>query len=236
MFSKSEKYYDALYEALGKDYSKEAEKAHKTIQKYRHSKGKSMLDVACGTGTHAGFLKKYYNVEGLDFDSNMVRIAREKHPTIRFRQGDMINFNLSRQFNAITCLFSSIGYVKTKTNLKKTIKNMSRHLSVGGVLLVEPWFSLEQWRVGYIHTLHVDKPELKITRMSIGGKRENISTLDFHYLVGTVQGIEYFTEHHELGLFTHADYMNSFRAAGLEVFHDKKGLDGRGLYIGRKTK
>lgn len=34
MFVKSERYYDALYEALGKDYPKEAEKAHKLIRNY----------------------------------------------------------------------------------------------------------------------------------------------------------------------------------------------------------
>lgn len=237
MFLKSETYYDALYEkGLGKDYAKEAGKAHKLIQKYCHSGGFNLLDVACGTGTHAGHLSRYYKVEGMDLDPSMITLARKKHPKIRFFQGDMVDFNLHRRFDAITCLFSSIGYAKTKANLHKAIKAMTRHLRDGGVLLVEPWFSPQQWSVGHIHILHVDKLELKITRMSVGGKKGNVSTLDFHYLVGSVQGIEYFTEHHELGLFTHADYMNSFRAAGLEVVHDKKGLDGRGIYIGRKAK
>ncbi|MBV6452753.1 MAG: dTDP-3-amino-3,6-dideoxy-alpha-D-glucopyranose N,N-dimethyltransferase [Anaerolineales bacterium] len=236
MFSKSENLYDVLYEALGKDYSKEADKAHKLIQKYSRSGDSNLLDVACGTGTHAGFLAKHYKVEGMDLDENMISLARKKHPKIRFFQGDMIDFNLNRRFDAITCLFSSIGYAKTKVNLRKAIKSMTRHLRDGGVLLVEPWFSPQQWNVGHVHPLHADKPELKVTRVSISGRKGNISTLDFHYLVGSMQGIEHFTEHHELGLFTHADYMKSFRAAGLEVLHDKKGLDGRGLYIGRKVK
>lgn len=234
MFSKSQNYYDALYEALGKDYSKEALTVHKIIRKYCLSGGVNLLEVACGTGTHAGFLAKRYKVEGMDFDATMVAIAREKHPKIRFFQGDMINLNLVRRFDVITCLFSSIGYVRTKANLRKAVKAMAHHLREGGVLLVEPWFHPEQWDISHPRTLHADTQDLKITRMSLGGKRGNISTLDFHYLVGTVNGIEYFTEHHELGLFSHADYMNAFRAAGLEAFHDKKGVDGRGAYIGRK--
>lgn len=234
MFSKSQQFYDALYGALGKDYSKEAMTAHKIIRKYCLSGGVNLLDVACGTGTHAGFLAKQYKVEGMDVDSDMLTIARGKHPKIRFFQGNMIDFNLVRRFDVITCLFSSIGYVRTKANLREAIKAMARHLRVGGVLLVEPWFHPEQWDINHPRTLHADAQDLKITRMSLGGKRGNIATLDFHYLVGTVDGIEYFTEHHELGLFSHRDYMNAFRAARLEVFHDKRGLDGRGLYIGRK--
>lgn len=235
MFSKSERFYDELYEALGKDYFKETEKVHRIIQKYKRSKGNLLLDVACGTGTHAGYFRKYYRVEGLDIDSKMVAIARRKHSEIRFHRGDMKSFDLGREFDAVVCLFSSIGYVKTKANLYKAIKNMSRHLIPGGVLLVEPWFTSTQWMIGHIHTLHVSKPDLKITRMSHGGKKGKISTLDFQYLVGTKKGLEHMTEHHELGLFSHTEYLSAFHSASLKVIHDTKGLDGRGLYIGLKS-
>src|SRR5262245_36976961 len=122
MFSESEQYYDDLYASLGKNYSKEAEKAHKFIQKHKQSKRNLLLDVACGTGGHAGLLSKHYEVEGLDLDPKMLSIARRKHPKIRFHQGDMTDFNLGRQFDVIVCLFSSIGYAKTKSRLQKAIK------------------------------------------------------------------------------------------------------------------
>jgi ubiquinone/menaquinone biosynthesis C-methylase UbiE len=164
----------------------------------------------------------------------MLKVARKKFPKIRYHQGDMTDFNLSHKFDAIVCLFSSIGYVKTKAKLQKTLKTMSRHLLPGGVLLIEPWFTPKQWSVGYVHMLHVNKPDLKITRMSRSGQKGRVALLEFQYLIGTPKGIEHSSELHELGLFTHEEYTEAFQSAGLKVIHNKKGLDGRGLYIGKK--
>lgn len=235
MFSKSARYYDDIYGSIDKDYPAEADKIHEFIQKHKRSKGKTLLDVACGTGVHAGLLSKHYQVEGLDLDAGMLKAAQKKYPKIRFHQGNMISFGLERRFDAITCLFSSIGYVKTKANLRKAIRTMSRHLLPGGVVLVEPWFTPQQWNRGRVHTVQVEKPGLKIIRMSYSGQRGRVSILEFQYLIGTSRGIAHQAEIHELGLFLHEEYMEAFQAAGLEVLHDKKGLMGRGLYIGRKA-
>jgi ubiquinone/menaquinone biosynthesis C-methylase UbiE len=235
MFSKSAQYYDEIYASIDKDYAAEVSQAHKFIRKYKQSTGKYLLDVACGTGLHASLLSKYYQVEGLDLDSKMLAVAKKKHPKIRFHQGDMTDFDLNRQFDVIVCLFSSIGYVKTKTRLQKAIRTMSQHLLPGGVLLVEPWFTPNQWHSGRASMTQVNKPELKIVRMSYSGQKGTISSIEFQYLIGTSKGIEHSVEIHELGLFTHKEYMDALKAAGLKVRHDPEGLDGRGLYIGTRA-
>jgi ubiquinone/menaquinone biosynthesis C-methylase UbiE len=235
MFSKSAQYYDEIYASIDKDYVAEAKRAYRFIQKHKQTKGKSLLDVACGTGFHASLLSKYYDVEGLDLDAEMLKVAKRKHPGIHFHQGDMTDFDLGRQFDVIVCLFSSIGYVKTKVRLQKAIKNMSRHLPPGGVLLIEPWFSSQQWHPGRASMTQVNRPELKIVRMSYSGQKGKISTIEFQYLIGTPDGIEHSMEMHELGLFTHKEYTEAFKSSKLKVIHDKQGLDGRGLYIGIKS-
>ena len=235
MFSKSANYYDDIYASIGKDYSVETKKLQKFIQKHKKSGGYKLLDVACGTGTHANLLNQHYHVEGIDLDSKMLFIARKKYPGFKFHNGDMLDFNLNRNFDVITCLFSSIGYVRTKSNLAKAIRNMAGHLLPGGVLLVEPWFSSEQWNVGHIHMTVVNRDDLKIARMSRSSRRGNISMIEFQYLIGTSKKIEYTTETHKLGLFSDKDYLDAFETAGLKTTHDAKGLDGRGLYIGTKS-
>jgi hypothetical protein len=53
-------------------------------------------------------------------------------------------------------------------------------------------------------------------------------------MIGTPEGITYFDERHELGLFTTAEYLAAFRACGLEVIHDPRWLNQRGLFLGQK--
>lgn len=235
MFSKSARFYDAVYAAADKDYKKEVEIAHHIIQQKKRSPGNTLLEVACGTGLHASIFQKYYQVEGLDLDAEMLAVASQNYPHIPFHQADMAEFDLGKQFDVITCLFSSIGYVKTKTRLQQAIRTMADHLLPGGVLLVEPWFSPEQWKPGRVSALFVDQPDIKVSRMNIGEVDGNLSFFVFHYLVATSEGVEYFTERHELGLFTPEEYLEAFYKAGLEGSHDPEGLDGRGLYIGLKA-
>ena len=84
----------------------------------------------------------------------------------------------------------------------------------------------------HVGAVFVDEPELKIARINAIEVDGRVSSFDFHYVVGTPEGVEHFTERHELGLFTRDEQMTAFRAAGLEVEHDEEGLMGRGLYIG----
>lgn len=234
MLSGSERYYDDIYGALGKDYAAEANTLHELIQKYKNTPGNKLLDVACGTGKHAGFLSEHYQVEGMDINAAMLKVARKQNPRIRFFQGDMRDFNLGRQFDVVTCLFSAIGYMRTRTELQKAIRRMSIHLLPGGVLLVEPWFTAEQWHPGRISLNPVDKPDLKIVRMAHARQRGRLSLLEFQYLIGTSRGIRHIVEHHEFGLFTHQEYLGALTRAGLNASHDPEGPYGRGLYIGTR--
>jgi SAM-dependent methyltransferase len=236
VFTKSARYYDAIYGPGGidKDYAGEAERVHALIQQHNRTRVHTLLDVGCGTGLHITHLRAHYAVEGLDLNPDMLDIARQRHPGIPFHQADMADFDLGRQFGAVVCLFSSIGYVRTLSRLRQALETFARHTWPGGVVIVEPWFTPDTWKPNTLHALFVDEPDLKIARMNISQTEDGVSVLDFTYLVGTLGGIEHFTERHELGLFTREDYLDAFRRVGLDVMHDPEGLAGRGTYIGRK--
>ena len=229
VFSRSARLYDAVYASI-RDYPREAAELDRLIQERRPG-ARTLLDVACGTGAHLDHLSGY-EAEGLDLDPEMLAVARERLPKVAFHEGDMVDFDLGKPFDAVVCMFSSIGYVRTEERLRSAVASMARHLEPGGVLVVEPWLSPEAWVDRHVGAVFVDEPELKIARMNVGEREGNLSIFEFEYLVGTPNGLERFNERHELGLFTVEQYLEAFRAAGLEVDHDPEGPMGRGLYIG----
>ena len=232
MFIKSAALYDAIYS--WKNYADEAEKIHALIQKHKRSSGNTLLDVGCGTGAHIAHLQNFYVAEGLDLDEQLLEVARQRHPDTAFHHGDVADFNLSHTYDVIVSLFSAIGYVKTVARLNQTMQALAQHLTRGGVILIEPWFTPDVFKVGTPHATFVNEPDLKIARMNVSHVEGNVSILDFHYLLATKQGIEYFTEHHELGMFTREEFAFAFQQTDLKMIYDEQGVDGRGLYIGTK--
>lgn len=228
VFRRSARLYDAVYASI-RDYPREAAELDRLIQERRPG-ARTLLDIACGTGAHLEHLTGY-EVEGLDLDPEMLGVARERLPNVPLHEGDMADFDLGKRFDAVVCMFSSIGYVRTAERLRSAVASMARHLEPGGVLVVEPWLSPEVWVDRHVGAVFVDQPELKIARMNVGEREGNLSIFEFEYLVGTPNGLERFNERHELGLFTVEQYLEAFRAAGLEVDHDPEGPMGRGLYI-----
>ncbi len=232
MYKQLAVYYDEIYSF--KNYQKEAEKLHSLIQQYKKSDGNTLLDVACGTGSHISHLKQYYAAEGLDDSPQMLGIARKKHPDILFHRGDMTSFKLQQRFDIITCLFSAIGHVKTKTRMRQAIRNMASHTKAGGIVLVEPWITPENFQKGIVGANYVDKSKLKIARINISRVRGSVSSFEYHYLIGTPRRIVHIIEKGRMGLWTHEEYQNAFRDAGLQLTYDTDGLMGRGLYLGLK--
>ena len=234
MYSQSAEFYDAVYGSVY-DYSSAASKVLALIHDRVGNRPVSLLDVACGTGVYLAQFEGKVQGAGLDLSPAMLAIAQARLPDVPFHRGDMADFNFEREFDVVTCLGSSIGYVLTIPRLEQTVANLARHTRPSGIVVVEPWLTPGVWDSGRVSMRCVDGPEVKIAQLTVSGQRGGISTLDIHYLVGSTSSVDQFDERHDLGLFTHDEYLAAFRAAGLEVTHDPVGLFGRGLYIGMRS-
>ena len=233
MFTKSAAFYDAIYS--WKDYPAETAKI-RSILVDRAPKAETLLDVACGTGHHLSLLREWYAIEGVDLDPGLLEIARLRLPDVPFHLGDMRTFNLGRQFDVVTCLFSSIGYMQTVEDLLHALANMAGHLAPRGVMLVEPWMTPDGFDPNHKpRPMTAEGEDFTVVRMNDSRVEGRISTMRFHYLVGRPHKVEHFTEDHVLGLFTLDEMAAAFAAAGLKAEFDDEGLMGRGLWIARPS-
>lgn len=234
IYARSAAYYDALLRAQGKDYAAESQRVCELIEAHKRSDGNALLDVGCGTGMHMSYLREWYACEGLDVDRAMLSVAAERLSGVPLHCQDMIGFNLTTRFDAIVCLFSSIGYVPNVRLLEQTLETFARHLKPGGVAIVEPWVRPEQWQDGFIDAKFADEPGLKVARMSVNRRDGNVSIVNFNYMVAASDGVRTFAEPHRLVLFTEDEYRRAFERAHFDLVHDAVGLTGRGLFIGTR--
>ncbi len=234
MFHRLAPYYDDLVGA--KDYGYESRALESLARQHGRSRGRTWLDVGCGTGRHLRFLRRRYAVTGLDASREVLRIARRRLPGVRLVLADMRNFRLDETFDVVSCLFSAIGHLRSERDLAVTFANFARHLTPGGVALVEPWIDPADFRPGYVHLLTRQGPSVTVARMAYSSREGKRSAVHYHYLIGkTGHGLEHFEEVVTGLLVSRGRLLELMERAGLTARFLKESLTpGRGLLVGVK--
>jgi SAM-dependent methyltransferase len=233
MFTESGELYDLIYRQF-KDYREESKRVAELLSR-RMPTARTVLDVACGTGEHARHLEESgFSVDGVDVERAFVELAAAKNPKGRFVCQDMVELEMGRTYDAVLCLFSSIGYVLTEERLRSAVQRFADHAVDGGIVVVEPWFQPGDMEDGYLGMHTAETEDVKVCRMARTRLIEGVSRIEFEYLVGRREGVERFSEVHELALFTRAQMEQTLHEASLEIEYDPEGLFGRGLYVCRK--
>lgn len=134
------RYYDLIY--AEKPYDDEAGFVDDRIRVQRGGKRGRLLDVACGTGRHCrAFAALGWEVAGVDRNGALLDRARAEAAaagvTVDFVEQDMRELALADRFDAVTCLFDSIGYPLETDAIRQTLQAIRRHLPPDGVVAIE---------------------------------------------------------------------------------------------------
>lgn len=213
-YGRSADAYDLVYDGLGKDYEGEAGEVAALVRA-RRPDATSLLDVACGTGGHLRHLQGQFAVEGVELSRHMAARARARLPGVTVHEGDMRLFDLGRRYDAVTCLFGSIGYARTPEDLDRAVRAMAAHLVPGGVLVVDGWYTPESWPEGYLGAYAVADDDRAVTRVDRSWRMGRTSVLEMTWVVATTAGTDTFAERHEIGLFSATETRAALEGAGL---------------------
>lgn len=140
-------WYTSLFDELDEYWAEIAdarstEKEVEFIKNAIETKG-LLLDLCCGTGRHSILLsKKGCNVIGLDVSNNLLRIAKKKmaEKNIHFPlvKAEMRHLPFQPEtFGAVINMFTSFGYLPSKKEDVKTLKEVARILHQNSSFLID---------------------------------------------------------------------------------------------------
>ncbi len=225
--------YEDVYRARGKDWAREAQAVVNMVRE-RCPAARSLLDVACGVGSHLeSFRSMFDDVVGVELSPDMRERAVRRLQGIEIREGDMRDFDLGRTFDAVTCLFTAVAFLPSVTELRRACAAMAAHLAPGGVLVVEPWWLPEQFLPDYIGSDLVQNGDRTIARMSNTVRDGPVAHMEVEWIVGERgRGLRTFSEVERFYMFTREELLAAIDEAGCEPEFQDKWLSGHSLALG----
>jgi predicted TPR repeat methyltransferase len=102
-----------------------------------HPHAKTVLELACGTGSVLKELRLRYEVVGVDLSEPMLAVAAGKLPGVRLVRGDMTRLALGERFDVVLCVFDSINHLLSFEEWEAVFDRAHEHLDEGGVFVFD---------------------------------------------------------------------------------------------------
>ena len=229
MFEDIAPFYDLV--KSHRNHDGEAAAIRSLIQQHA-PQARTILEVACGTGTLLARFNGYERI-GVDASELMCEQARKKlGDEVTLLRGKMQDFQLPQPgVDVLLLLDGAIGYAGP-AELEPTLQGFARHLVSGGLLVVEPWFTPDEWEPGKVRVTHHADEFVTVVRVAYGHPDGRI---DFHVTIGTSSGLHTFDERYDFTLHPEAAMVDALQAAGLTDIRKEAAPEfGRGLWVARK--
>jgi SAM-dependent methyltransferase len=183
-----------------------------------HGSPKHVLELGCGGGSNAYYLKSQFEMTLVDLSSQMLRVSRTANPECPHVQGDMRTIRLDRMFDAVF-IEDAVSYMTTEEDLRLALETAAAHCRPGGACLFVPDEFCETSRAG-VSTGGRDLGERSLRYLEWEHDLDPADTrveTDFVFLLrsgSTPTRVVH--DHHVTGVFRREVWLDLCRKAGLE--------------------
>ncbi|OIN55896.1 class I SAM-dependent methyltransferase [Arsenicibacter rosenii] len=125
--------YDAMYRTFI-DYDEEFIFYNGLLQQHHC---RSVLEIGCGSGHLASRLSPHVAYTGMDISADMLALARQHAPDVRFMEADMTDFTVAEPFDAVLITARSISYVLTNAQVLSAFRHIAGALNPEGILIFD---------------------------------------------------------------------------------------------------
>ncbi len=126
------------------DYEVEAAAQWRVMTASSQRRIGSLLELGCGGGNNAYYLRQRCDVVLTDLSAAMLDISRAINPDCDHRQGDMRTLRTGRMYDAVF-IHDAVMYMRNEADLFAVMETARAHLSPGGVVLLCPDATRESW-------------------------------------------------------------------------------------------
>ncbi len=120
------------------DYADEAEFFRRVLSEAGLTPSPSLLELGCGGGSNAVYLKKAFaHVTLTDISTQMLAVSRSLNPDCEHLEADMRTVRLGRVFDVVF-IHDAIEYMTTLQDLRRAMETAFIHCKPGGAALFVP--------------------------------------------------------------------------------------------------
>lgn len=202
------------------DYAEEAAHIQAVAEATVAGPVESLLELGSGGGNNASHLKRRFACTLTDLSEEMLELSRTLNPECEHVQGDMRSLRLGRTFDVVLA-HDALDYMTTEHDLRAAIETAAAHLRPGGVAILVPDVTREQFAESTRHGGHDgdDGRNLRYLEWTRDDDPSD-STYEVDFLVALREPGEKTRVVHDLhvcGLFPRETWRRLLADAGLEL-------------------
>ncbi len=198
----------------------------------------SLLELGCGGGSNAYFLKKLFaKVTLTDISPAMLDVSRALNPDCEHLKADMRTMRLGRTFDVVFT-HDAIDYMTTPQELKQAMETAFIHCKPGGVALFVPDDVTESFEptTESDGSDGTDRAARYVEWSYDPDETDTMYTVEYAYLLREGNNpVHVEHEQHFIGLFPHDEWIRMLQKVGFQA-ESVRDVYERDIFVARKPK
>jgi SAM-dependent methyltransferase len=237
-FAQYSAFYNLFYK--DKDYAGESRYIRELLAEYAGEATRSILELGCGTGTHAALLSNMgFDVLGVDLSEAMLEEANTRAAQtglsatrLEFVHGDVRTFRAGRTFDAALALFHVLSYQTSDHDVCSTLATAAAHLPAGGLFIFDFWYGPSVlWLRPGVRVKRFSGSGMEVTRTANPVLHDQTNVVDVNYSVlvqadGELRAEE-IRETHRMRYFFLPELAQFLRKTSFELLHAEEWITRR---------
>jgi SAM-dependent methyltransferase len=194
---------------------------------------RTVLELGCGGGNVAWFLKKDFALTLTDLSGAMLAESKKQNPELEHIEGDMRTLRLGRTFDGVL-IHDAIMYMTSERDLRAALTTAYEHCKPGGVAVIVPDFVAETFRPTTSHEGR-DSGDRGVRYLEWTWDADpNDTEVNYEFILALKEGdrLRTVVDRQIVGVFPRATWLGLMREVGFEpeVVEDPSG-DGERLEV-----